>query len=280
MNGVAPESRSANFPVFLMAIMAMALASSCSQLQPSHAARLSKMVEVFGVPIIASSSVPDDKLLHAARVMAEYLDNDEDGTPDNAQVLEQMLRRHAFLVMFGSVSELESYAGPFPEGEGQDLQADETHPPDSPSGEFDGALEEVLHLITHVGYAGAYPAVFAEEPGSAVADAMDVARGGHFQTVPSSYPDTAWYTYDDRSCNYSCMVTEYTYWALTSLLGGQDNPGRREQIAHEWRLNTPQLLHEGDPAMDAILRNPARRLPTVLPDGTYTATTFRVSEYR
>ena len=69
-------------------------------------------------------------------------------------------------------------------------------------GRFDATLEEVLHLITHAGYAHVYPEVFGEKPGTQIAKAMDQARGGHFRRVPRSYPAGAWYTYDDRSCDY------------------------------------------------------------------------------
>ena len=39
----------------------------------------SKYIDVFGVGIAATDSVSDSKVRHAAIVMAEYLDNDEDG---------------------------------------------------------------------------------------------------------------------------------------------------------------------------------------------------------
>ena len=50
---------------------------------------------------------------------------------------------------------------------------------------------------------------------------MDKARGGQFTEIPNQYPSSAWYTYDDETCDYKCMSTEYIYWALTSILGGQ-----------------------------------------------------------
>ena len=37
--------------------------------------------------------------------------------------------------------------------------------------------------------------------------------------VPSSYPNSAWYTYFDRTCNYACMATEYIYWGVSSWVG-------------------------------------------------------------
>ena len=46
---------------------------------------------------------------------------------------------------------------------------------------FDASLEEILHLISSVGYAQAYPDVFGEEAASTIAAYMDTARGGHFE---------------------------------------------------------------------------------------------------
>ena len=90
-------------------------------------------------------------------------------------------------------------------------------------------LEEILHLVTQVGYANAYPEVFGEFKGSRISMAMDVARGGYFETVPQIYPESSWYHYYDKSCDYACMITEYFYWSLTSLLGSQIN--RFDEIA-------------------------------------------------
>ncbi|NQY06129.1 MAG: hypothetical protein HRT68_08095, partial [Flavobacteriaceae bacterium] len=42
-----------------------------------------RKVEVFGIPIYAVPTVDDNRLLHAANIMAQYLDNNEDGTLDN-----------------------------------------------------------------------------------------------------------------------------------------------------------------------------------------------------
>ena len=42
------------------------------------------------------------------------------------------------------------------------------------------------------------------------------------------------------------MAIEYLYWALTSILGAQDHPGRRENIKHEWKLYSQQLVRDQD----------------------------------
>lgn len=255
-----------------------------------------KTTRVFGITLAGSATTPDDKLLHAANVMAEYLDNDEDGNADNQAVVDQLVQSKARLLMAADGDELETLfrqlfdiadmgsseddddSAEEPEGGDaiQDLLADEVNP-GSAGGQFDGTLEEVLHLITHVGYAQVYPDVFGEEPDSAIADAMDAARGGRFLELPDAYPNNAWYTYDDDTCEYDCMVTEYTYWALTSVLGAQQFNGRLAQIQDEWQLNTADLVRTRDAAVYSILTNDQYKLPTQLPDGQYAASQFEVT---
>ena len=228
-----------------------------------------RKVVVFGIDIYAVSAVEDSKLLHAANVMAQYLDNDEDGSIDNQLVLNKMLENKAFLVMWKNENDLE-IDPPF-DRVGQDLGNDETVPLfvlNGKMGSFDASLEEVLHLVNNSGHSYAYPQVFGQIIGSELANAMDIARGGQFITVPGSYPENAWYTYDDETCGYAdCQTIEYLYWALTSVLGAQEN--RLNEIDNEWRLNTPELLQSSDTAMFSLLTNPEYKMPTQLPDGTY-----------
>ena len=59
-----------------------------------------KYVDVFGVPIYATSQVTDGKVLHAANVLAQYLDNDADGTPDNPLVVEKLKETNSVIPLF------------------------------------------------------------------------------------------------------------------------------------------------------------------------------------
>ena len=68
--------------------------------------KANRKVVVFGIDIYAAAQVEDSKLLHAANVMAQYLDNDEDGTPDNQVVVDRMIAERAFLTMWKSESDL------------------------------------------------------------------------------------------------------------------------------------------------------------------------------
>ena len=232
-----------------------------------------KKINIFGINILASEKVEDSKIIHAAKVMAQYLDNDEDGIVDNKAVVDKLISVDATLIMFESEREAENSNYKMPNHNHlQGLWNDETIPSfnkDKVNVRFDATLEEVLHLITHEGYAEVYPDIWGESKGSAIANAMDKARGGYFVSPPPQYPAGAWYSYDDETCDYGCMATEYTYWALTSILGGQSYPGRFEEIEHEWKLNTRQKVKTRDPDIYSILTDQQYKVPTKLPDSDY-----------
>ena len=228
-----------------------------------------KKVIVFGIDLYAVREVEDAKLLHAAKVMAQYLDNDEDGLIDNQLVLNKMLENKAFLVMWKKKKDLNIRP---PSGRiGQDLGNDEINPSfvsNGNTGRFDATLEEVLHLINNAGHSYAYPETFGKNQKSALSKAMDVARGGRFFKIPSIYPANAWFSYYDSTCDYeTCQTIEYLYWALTSILGAQEN--RLNEIGKEWKLNTADLLKNTDNEIFELLTNPIYNLPTILPDGSY-----------
>ena len=232
-------------------------------------ARFIKKVVVFGIDIYAVEAIEDEKLLHAANVMAQYLDNNEDAVIDDSLVHAKMIENQAFLVMWKKQRDLNMN---FPSNRhGQDLGNDETHPSfvrNGKSGEFDASLEEVLHLIHHAGHVYAYPEAFGPSFNASLSKAMDIARGGQFIEVPETYPEGAWYTYDDETCEYvNCQTIEYMYWALTSILGAQEN--RLDEIGQEWKLNTKTKVADMDTAIYALLTNPIYSMPTQLPDGTY-----------
>lgn len=117
-----------------------------------------RKVDVFGIPIYAYAEVEDVKLLHAANIMAQYLDNDEDGQVDNATLLTALTTNNASLFMWKTEAQKNL--------DGQDLGADESIPQwhtNGHTGTYDAALEEVLHVITHTGYTNADPSYHSKE---------------------------------------------------------------------------------------------------------------------
>jgi len=231
-----------------------------------------RKIMVFGVPVYALPEVEDDKLVHAANITAQYLDNDEDGSIDDPLVGRMLVQNKASVLIWKTSQQLEEIFQPERDTTlmtSKDLGADETIPMwhiNGHTGAFDAALEEILHLLHNFGYAAAYPEAFSNEfSGSLLTDAMDIARGGRFTEVPSSYPANAWYTFDDVTCDYGCMADEYFYWALTSVLGAQAS----RDVSEEWDLNTREMVEVLDPSVFSLVTDLRYKLPTVLPDGSY-----------
>ena len=242
-----------------------------------------KYVEVFGLRVLATSGVSEAKTLHAANVLAEYLDNDEDGTIDQAEVLTALKGTSnaeiATMVLFASEQEQESSWSKFEAFESsltrsQNLFAMEIFEAGSQGYDRDATLEEVLHLVTDHGWDKAFPDVWGEKEGTSIALAMDKARGGKFLTVPSSYPAGAWFTYYDATADYATQITEYVYWATTTYLGGQDWTGRvHADYTNEWKPITKSDLEASDPDVVTLLTSTAYKFPIhKLPDGNYSVT--------
>jgi hypothetical protein len=235
---------------------------------------LPKYTTVFGIPVFADKGTSVAKFQHAASVLAEWLDNNEDGCVDNPIVVTKFLQANpkpVILITKKDLNEKESEAfdklGYFCNAP---LGAIEVEPtcagPKATDTCSDTSLEEILHMVTAHGFEQAFPAAFSPH-GSKLSAAMDVARGGKFEQPPLKYPSSAWYTYD--GCGYTCQVTEYIYWGVSAWVGAL--VGRGKGIANEWKFNTRAKLEAGDVLLTAIIKNTtAYKLPNVSPTGSYT----------
>jgi len=276
-------------------------------------------INVFGVSVVASPGVSEAGHVHAAAVLAQFLDNDADGVCDEQAVCDAMVKARATLTMHkdedeessngftGSVVGSINLASSGSADAMQNLFDVETHPDscallpnrvctaasdtyeakpvpcgrackDAP--QFDASLEEVLHLVTHVGVVAVHPADFGEQKDS-VSGAMYWALNGNCGwgydgTYKEADQCKGTYAYDDESCDESCVCSEGVYWGLTTVLGAQNySVGRTEQIQREWRTPTKASLAAANPALVALLTNTKQFpwLPTTLPDGRYMGTT-------
>ena len=88
----------------------------------------------------------------------------------------------------------------------------------------------------------------------------------HFRKTSNKYPKTAYYTYEDKHCDYECQITEYLYWGVTSMLGAKI-AWTLQRNKEEWRLNTPEKINGRAPELYELLSDPNNGLPTTLPDG-------------
>ena len=223
--------------------------------------------------IYAQSGISDDKVLHAAAVAAELLDNDEDGIVDDQALENRLSNSGALMPIFTSDgyacmdSFEDNYNG---NGVSAVLFRNEIDPSQPGHWGDDASVEEILHTINHVGHVYLYSNDFNIFPNSStMSDAMDIARGGQFLNVPNNYPEEAWYHYDDWTCDYGCMAIEYLYWCIVSHMGILDDVQTCNGIDNEWELCTPELFESIDVIMYGLITNPEFKIPQLAPDGNY-----------
>lgn len=228
-----------------------------------------RKIVVFDIPIFAFKSVKDSKLIHVANVLAQYLDNDEDGVVDNLTVHAQLKTGKSFIYLWKTTAERDAVISPSGYNE-YNIGADSvnsTWHSNSHTGVFDDSIKSIWTFISKNGHAVLYPAIFSSQANSEISHAMNTARGGNFQNPPATYPAGAWFTNSDVTCNFSCQVTKYNSWIISSMLGANEN--RLTDIQNEWTLNTSAKVQADDVKAWAIFTNTSYKLPTVLPDGTY-----------
>ena len=242
-----------------------------------------KYIDVLGCfSIFAETSIADIKVLHAAAVAAELLDNNEDGIVDDPLIEAQLISRNALIPIFfedgnSAMNIFESnYNG---DGVSAVLYNNEIDPLQTGHWGNDATVEEIIHTINHVGHSNIYPDAFSLTPNSSLMSiAMDSARGGQFITTPNPYPSSAWYHYDDWTCDYECMMIEYMYWAIVSYMGILNDSQTAAGIANEWEPYNATLLQSTDLLMYALITNPTYKLPLLAPNGNYCPPATSVSE--
>ena len=232
-----------------------------------------KYVNVYGFEIFGESGVSDAKVLHAAAVAAELLDNNEDGLIDDQPLMTQLIGSGALMPIFnseGSSMENTFFSNYSGNGVSAVLYATEIDPTQTGHWGADAPVEEILHTINHVGHVQMYPAIFGIDPNSStMSAAMDTARGGQWLTIPNPYPAAAWYHYDDQTCDYGCMAVEYMYWCIVSHMGILDDPETCAGIANEWEPCSPNLFQSTDVAMYGLITDSQYKIPQNAPDGNY-----------
>ena len=239
-----------------------------------------KFIDVFGMFVVASPNAPLAYVEHTANVLAEYIDNDADGIPDDQAVLDVLVNGN-FVVPVWTESDRVSFwdnaRGTYCE-DNTGMAASMYYEYDEwalggieAAGTWDGNLEEVWHVVS-IGWYATYPEYFGDEPGaSRLTEAMDAARGGRFLTIPSTYPAGSWYRYYDDTCEYGCQMHEYFYWILMANIDALDPSitDKCEQSRHEWHICNKAELEQVDVLAFDLFNNHGFSLPTNIPTGNY-----------
>ena len=232
-----------------------------------------KYVNVLNcIEIYAVSSISDEKVLHAASIAAELLDNDEDGMVDDPIIESALSNTLTVMPIFNSENSnlIDQFFDHYDGCAGAVLFRGEIDPSQPGHWGDDASVEEIIHTINVCGHVPEYPELYSLAPNSSyLTEAMDIARGGQWLNIPSSYPDEAWYHYDDWTCDYECMAIEYLYWCIVTNMGILDDPQTCQGIANEWEPCTPELFEIVDTLMFNLVTNSNNNLPQLAPDGNY-----------
>ena len=207
----------------------------------------------FNVNVCANNSIQKSFLNHASIVIKRILDFDSDNIADNEKILKELTNSNATFLVITSEKYARLY---FNETQNENFTLVFKDEIVLDGSSFDPTLEEAMHLITQFGYAYAYPNEFGEKKGSKISSLMDISRGGFFKSVPKNYPKGAFFTYDDKSCNYQCQITEFTYWVITSFRNQQSSNERYTEIKDEWQLNTKNKIKLNFPELYDFLKKP------------------------
>jgi len=185
-----------------------------------------KCVLPFGVVIGAASDVPDSYVSMVARIVAELIDPDMDGTPNDPAVLA--LITHGTHVWLPMPTDESSWMGGVEENLGRTLQSYGIMIPKWWLGSFSASgpdthakavmVEEVVHAFTQFGYGVAYPELFGvNDWNSVIARETQRAQCDWWQHPENSCPGSP--SVGGDCSDPSCDVTEF-YQQVVVLRAG------------------------------------------------------------
>ena len=243
-----------------------------------------KYLSVFGVPVLATNKTSDSSFAQAASVLAQYIDNDQDGIEDNQDLVKSIIDSKSVLLITENEAEYTNTGSLFNsvwENGGYNARVIYT------TGSFAEAegVEQIFHFVSSGGYSNLDTGVFGLKSGSVIAELTDLARSGHFESVPQDntygggpangrYPSGAWFHSADSTCGYSCQVNQYIWWGVSTLMGF--NEARCSNVSGEWghqdypsQLCSKTGLYVRDLNLYDLLTASGYRFPTVSPSGEY-----------
>lgn len=226
-------------------------------LLPFKTAGFERYIDVFGIPVFATKATEEDDHYYVASVLAQIIDNNSDGSPDDQLILDNIVGRGGHIIVSKDSDDLESYNSFIWEDKGY-VYGRNVYSNSLKKNTF----EQLFQFIIEVGLSYSYPEKFGLEIGSDIASNMNSARGGYFVIPPEKYSDNAWYFNQDKSCAYGCQIKKYFLLGMLSKLNIDV-----EDYSQEWRINNYQDLESIDPDLLELLTQ--EYIPNIAPNGVY-----------
>eukprot|EP00922_Rhytidocystis_sp_ex-Travisia-forbesii_P011372 GHVS01016793.1.p1 GENE.GHVS01016793.1~~GHVS01016793.1.p1 ORF type:complete len:402 (+),score=62.51 GHVS01016793.1:71-1276(+) len=241
------------------------------------AAGLTKFATVFGVRIVASDYVADNKLLHTTRIMAKMLDNDEDGRPQNPTLVNTLYRRSATLGFVERDDQMTSVFEALPKEYAcflflvleleSNIRIDGQPEPDCPHfsdsggsqrGEVRGGVDRTIGLVGDFLIQSGYPTIYPTDSALGVLVESAFGRSKRSGWFVANQPPRSSSRSVSRRCDIDCQRVSFQSWALSSALGVDACSCRKFGA---WKLCTPDEMRRADPELfSAILEE--MKVPT------------------
>lgn len=238
---------------------------------------LTKYTTVFGVRVIGHKSVPDDKILHAANLLAQVMDNNQDGVVDHPNAQEQLVDRFASLIVVPDDTFTNFLLSP-EEGKGLpnelkfcpfaiDFEEISRIQPDADSeplcDEFSFDKDRTLAFVTDHIVGRSWPFHFTEDP-------MNLPESKKFKKMRKFYDNAiADKNFDLKKTGCpeddldNCGMVMFTSWATSSMLG--IDRCLCEGIA-AWKLCDASEMKDKYPKLVEFM---SKLLVEKFPDGNY-----------
>lgn len=206
------------------------------------------------ITIYGTNGVPVEKLKHAAKVTAQWLDNDQNGEIDDTNLQETLIKNKPVVIMskdgFSTLAMVQIMSK-FSGHSIQDLSAEETNNPSR----RDASQEEIHHIIMNAGFQKMVPRIFSDQE----------SVGSTLYKIWKYANDNDYYVYDDPTCDDACKTTEFVYLATAAYLDSQ-----ADLFSDEMRVKTRAALKEKLPGILEIFESNAYVYPIhIWPDGNY-----------
>lgn len=206
------------------------------------------------VTIYGTNLVPVEKLVHAAKVTAQWLDNNQDGQIDDENLRQTLIKNKPVVLMSKDGFSTLAFTEIMAKLSGhslQDLSAEETNNPSR----RDASQEETHHIIVNAGWQKLFPRIFGDQRN----DNSKLYRIWKYAN------DNGYYSYDDPTCDDACKTVEFFYLATAAYLDSQ-----ADLFSDEMRLKTVTALKEQIPEIIEIFESEDYVYPTKMwPDGNY-----------
>ena len=206
------------------------------------------------ITIYGTIGVPAEKLKHAAKVTAQWLDNDQDGRIDDENLQKTLIKNKAIVIMskdgfstFSMIRIRSEFSGYVL----QDLSEEETNN----SSRRDASQEEVHHIIMNAGFQKMLPKTFSAQK----------SDDSKLYKIWKDANDNGFYSYDDSTCDDACKTIEFIYLATAAYLDSQ-----ADLFSDEMRVKTRLALKEKLPGITEIFESNTYTYPIhIWPDGNY-----------